>query len=370
MREEWSKKCRQALRDQFGEPFVARIDQFVPFVPYDTEETRAYVSKQLNHVQSKLQAKGRFVEVTESFSAFATASMAERGFHGSRVESLLQPHLLALAQRGREVSEPSAALSRMLLHARPNFCGPPTIERYVGAQVLRELGLSGATALARAWAKECAPVPGSPHEAPPVASTPSKQSALAQPRQTTTLAPSGGDTVSEPDEAPVVATASSGLRDAPSGDGSEREIELQLEKTPRELETVRDVARVVELEKELETERAKNMALTREVETLKATIKQLQAALALALTTVVVLMLFLSLFVSLSTLISFAAMSVLALQYFVGNVGFILSTAVSGIVQLLGPARAAAVAAVLLAWLVWHGYPVPATCAPCERSAA
>jgi len=362
MRDEWAAACRQALREQFGEPFVARIDKFVPFVPYDVAETRSYVAKQLDHVNAKLGSKGRRMEATESFVAFATGTMAERGFHGSRVESMLQPHLLALAEHSK--SGGSAASNRMLLHARPTMEGAPTIERYLGADALKALGLEAATALARCWLAEETSA-GATDDAAPSFNVKPDDAAADVPAQPPT--PPSPPAAVTPPASDGAATSSPTPASAPKPSATERVTEL--EKLPLARETDKATMRVVELEKELETERAKNKELTREVETLKETIKQLQTALALALSTILVLLAFLSLFVSLSTLISFAAMGILALQYFVGNAGFILSVAVSGIVQLLGPARALAVAGVLFAWLVSHGYPSAGSCPPCQRDA-
>lgn len=109
------------------------------------------------------------------------------------------------------------------------------------------------------------------------------------------------------------------------------------------------------LEAELVKERDKNVTLQLEVDTLKATIVQLQTALGLALAVIVTLALFLSLFVSMTTIISFVAIAIAALQFCTRNAVFLLTTAVRGLFAVLGPTRSVILCVILFGWLTYHG---------------
>jgi hypothetical protein len=396
-RDEWSRECRRQLREKFGEPFVARIDSFVPFVPYDVAETRAYVDLQLQHMRAKLQPRHLDVCLTESYLAYLTGQMATRGFHGSRVEQQLQPHLLALADlvtasTGSGATTRKAGIDpehRMVLHAKPSLRGDSETVRIIGAKALKALGLPGSTALARRWEGRSIELDSSiesnaPSSHPPAAtgSVPHKSTspdALAAPVGVARMTrdspspmlvstPSTGGGGSKPQSPQASLAAAASLRsDVCNADDAaslvQLHTELEVEKH-HELHTDRELA----LERELEVEKAKNLELTKQVETLKATIKQLEAALAVAVAMIVAMLLFLSLFVSLSTLISFVAIGYAALHYFVGNAAFIIAVACRGFVRLVGPAKAAILGAVLCGWLMWHGYSTVRQCAPCQRA--
>eukprot|EP00796_Vickermania_ingenoplastis_P005910 gene5910-4225_t len=97
LRAAFTRACRDACRDLFGEPFVNRVDFFFPVVPYTTEERHRFVLLLLERLLSPQKAKGRHVAVTSECVEALVSQLTT--FHAATVEEAVKPLLVTMMQR-------------------------------------------------------------------------------------------------------------------------------------------------------------------------------------------------------------------------------------------------------------------------------
>ncbi|KAG8346104.1 AAA domain [Trypanosoma vivax] len=96
MRMEWTEACKATCRRKFHDPFVNRVDYFVPFVPYTSEEKRRFVRLQLCRIVSDQRLRGRRMYITPRM-VDALADQQET-FHATTIEGVVRPLLVEIKE--------------------------------------------------------------------------------------------------------------------------------------------------------------------------------------------------------------------------------------------------------------------------------
>lgn len=313
LRAKWETQCKEKLRVDFGEPFLNRIDLFIPFAPYSGEERHQFVLKQLSLTASKQKDCQRLILYTPSFIRHLASQ--SKNFHAAYVQDVVAKLLLdatdtevpnAQAAKGKP---PVGAYALYLLHSQPVLRGPNecvyldrgTIERHPQGKAL---------------------IRKAEHDALAVASTDEAPQPVTQSRVSRRNNQGGQKTkvVSEPGE-----PASSGSVSCVAECG-ERKLVL-------ETMTEREQA----LTKELEATKQMLLEAKKEIEYLKELVQSLEVVVGVLLLTVFVLAWWLALFVGWSTVMWFGVAVLAATYYFVRNLPRLLIAAIRGLYRVLGP---------------------------------
>ena len=104
MRAQYVAHCREAVRVQFGEPFLNRVDFLMPFVPYSVDEKRDFASLQLSSIVAQQYSRyQRLLVPTPSYLTYIATRT--RNFHTSAIGQLAQELLIQFPEPAEEGEE-------------------------------------------------------------------------------------------------------------------------------------------------------------------------------------------------------------------------------------------------------------------------
>ncbi|KAG5472388.1 hypothetical protein LSCM1_03787 [Leishmania martiniquensis] len=367
----FQSQCKSVCQETMGDPFVNRVDYFLPFMPYTRAERRQFVCLLLERLLASQAEKGRTIYATPGF----VEAMVERlhTFHAATLEEAVRTQVVRMAHEGwtsgvltveRRVAIGTvvvllpATTSELIKHVTPGS-SPPASQARGGAPTrlngddgdeLADVG--GRSLLVEAW------------EALPGGSQSLAQWAI--PRVEEDRAPEtadAGDTSTAPKAiqapstgwrkaSPSPKTASTTVMPTPaSSSAMPHGVSTPTLEKHNAYEYCTDTRRIVELEKELDRTRSLLKQRNLEITSLKDKILQLQKALALMFLSLLGCLCLVALIIGLKLTLLFACAIVCCLVFVLGVPLSLLLSAVRGAFQLLGPYKAAGLLLVMLAWL-------------------
>eukprot|EP00744_Colponema_vietnamica_P007592 GILI01010916.1.p1 GENE.GILI01010916.1~~GILI01010916.1.p1 ORF type:complete len:860 (-),score=165.77 GILI01010916.1:52-2400(-) len=404
MRQEYARQCKEVVRQQLGEPFLNRVDFFLPFVPYSVEEKKDFTALQLSYIALQQYKKYHrlFVATPSYLAAIATNT---RNFHTSSVSQHAQEVLM-------QYPEPEIdPLSRALLNqhamtrvahswARVDSTNYSPDRLYYGAF----LGNSavGSMDWAEMKARLQATLTGDNNaqlveamlEAAvnkqidtfvpkSTSQTVSPLSSQSESAMATSSPPNPAGSPPSSAEPPAQARAATGVYTDPMSmtssnanaqastlrrrgtNNEEKESQMLLQtQTILSTDTTKDTDRetLVETQKEVTKLRELLLVKDKEIAYLKETVKQLSTLVAVLLVFAMASMLLLALVVGLKVAVSMVLLCGLVLYLLVDNLFKLLWLAVKALYGFLGPVKFGALAAGLLSYIVYVAQQVPPPC--------
>ncbi|CAD2218139.1 AAA domain (Cdc48 subfamily)/AAA domain (dynein-related subfamily), putative [Angomonas deanei] len=351
------RQCKEKCTTLFGEPFVNRVDYFLPFVPYSEAERRQFVLLQLERILGYQTTKQRTLFVTHRFVDQLVKIVTT--FHANKVEEVLKPLLIYMSSKKWnkavltatvmyvEDQEEAAAAdggdaprvgfydvhgqnTKVRFSLLPTVRGEAATEAHQGGLTYWEDFPGGKECVER-WEKEVEEL---------------KQGKDKTPPPTAAAAP-----VERPKEVEdvIVNAPTSATGAVFQGNREEKEMELITEKE-------------VQLHKELVAAKELLVQKDKEIALLKEKVLLLEKLVALLVCALLSCVLVLSFVVGLKL-----ALLWLAFLFFVGAVVFhiplsVLIGALSSFFRFLGPVKGSVLAVCLISW-VWAGVKQRVYCA-------
>ena len=389
MRAEFTEQCRRVVRDQFGDPFLNRVDFLVPFVPYSADDKRGYVGIQLSKI-ARAQARGfgRYFIPTPSYVASVAATT--KNFHGSDVTKAVCDVLYTLGDEGSDKSQLESTAT-VLAHMCPFACAAPdglsSDLMFASSEAELAAFIAGGLSANRECSVRLTSVVGEVvrrallfQQDVLVGGSGNKETTLP-----VVDAPSAPDTV--PIGLPALGVGQTlplhdekPLADKAQHKDSVLELELVTETTTtnNELETamLTDRTQLKDLVMEMDALRSTlsetkherdtllttNKELKMRVVTLTERVKQLETVVGILVLVCLTLGAVLALFIGLKAALLLALLAAATVSLVVGNVVSLLKAAFRSLYNFLGPARFMGLVSVLVAMIAWGAGQQPPPC--------
>ncbi|GET90772.1 hypothetical protein, conserved [Leishmania tarentolae] len=381
-RELFQLQCKNVCQETMGDPFVNRVDHFFPFMPYTRAERRQFVCLLLERLLASQAEKGRIIYATPGF----VDAMVERlhTFHAATLEEAVRTQVVRMAREGwssgvltveRRVAGGTvvvllpATMSELMKHAATPPSCPASSAGGCAATWLNSndsddlIDGVGRSLFVEAWES----LPGGPQSLTQwvlAGGMPSRAPGTAD--EDDTLSPSKATRTPSTDRrdtslSPATLLTTTLSTPTPNGAAPPAVSASDLEKE-YDYKYLSDKARILELEKELDTTRELLKQRDLEVDTLKNKIVLLQKALALMLLSLLSCLFLMALIIGLKLTLLFGLAIAGCLVFVLGVPLFCLLDAVRGLFHLLGPYKAGGLFFLLFAW-VMRAFHSAASCA-------
>nr|CCC91013.1 conserved hypothetical protein [Trypanosoma congolense IL3000] len=341
IRDEWVELCRAVCRDTMHEPFVNRVDYFLPFAPYTAKEKEKFVKLQLSRIMLDQQRRGIQLCVTPNLVKVLSSQL--KTFHSSHVEGKLMPLLMKVHQR---------KWGRAVLTSEERVCGQlyvvvPVTERCDGEETWETLHRGLASLAVYEKPKNITLMPHS--EAPRTT-----EGAIVDPVKHTPL---------EATEASLMSGVGknsdghSSFTDRSSFKARSKSLSVDVRRvshSKKELDCLMSLETELERKLRVDLEKAEALLVEKDLEIsyLKEKVLRLEKIVAVLLANVLCFAFLLSMIVGMKTVLIISIALLVSMTLLVGMPFKLLISSLSVLYGILGPYGSAAGVGVVSVWLI------------------